>query len=364
MNNAPEWLQEFILNLNGDEIFWAPILMVGLGLFMLWIVPSIRGTAFTVLGWVLFALFGGMATVVWTHIWDWRADQYTAEITEEIADVELMGAVITADDIGADQYGIARINVDLEYEFGFSEVFAVSDIEDLVDYMVINYKLEQEEGGAESYLHTMRDFQQIHIAMDAEGATIDDVLSYQRDTLVEYANNVTLIDPDAGFFWSDSEQNADEEDVSDAIDGTGYRVVRSDLSPWYIWDERASDGGVTAGQWEVLAFAPDALEQVNEVSCAAFNGFESCEEDRAQVYHSVLLAFSLMIAVLIVAIIIDFILHRRGRRKLLDADQATPKDYEEQTVAAAPAKRPAKTAAQHHQGSGYAPRNAKRSSEQ
>lgn len=317
------WLQDFLLNLNGNEIFWAPIVMIGVGLLFLWVLPSIKGSAFTVLGWVMFALMGGGAAFIWSSVWDWRAAEYSAELEEEVSGVELMGTVVDASDIRSDQYGVASIRLDLDYEFGFSEVYAVSDVEDLIDFMVINYKLEDESGSDQSYLHTMRDFQQIRVeigAGDAEPAgddvdmSVNDILSYERSTLLNYANSVSLRDPDSGFFWSDTEISSEEE-VSGAIGDTGYRVVRNDLSPWDMRDERASDGGVSEGQWVILDQAPEAMNAVNNAACGVFNGFNECEEGQAREYHPVLLAFIMLLSVIIGAVVIESLIRRGADRR-------------------------------------------------
>lgn len=330
MNSAPVWLQDFVLNLNGNEIFWAPILMIGVGLLFLWVLPSIKGSFFTVLGWLLFALMGGTAAFVWSHVWDWRADQYSAEIVEEVAGVELMGTLIEDGDIRSDQYGVGTVRLDLDYEFGFSEVYAVSDVEDLIDYMVINYKLENESGTTNSYLHDMREFQQLRIELNSEESeeAVDDILAYERNTLREYANSVSLRDPDSGFFWSDSDQT-NESEVSGVIDDTGYRVIRNDLSPWDIRDERASDGGVTEGQWMILSEAPAALETVNNASCGVFNGFNPCDDDESQPYHSIVLAFILLISIIIGAVIIEAIIRRGENKRHKKQMVATAEDIEQ-----------------------------------
>lgn len=323
MNNTPEWLQEFVLSLTGNEIFWFPILAVGLGLFLLWILPSIRGTFSTVAGWTSFLLLVFLACLTWFHVWDWRAEEYAGSLTAEVEGVELSGGTISASDISADQYGVITVDYVPEYDLGFSEAFLVNDVEGFIDSLVINYKTTG-EGESTSFLHQMRDFQQLHINMTAgDDNSVNDILNYHQGTLVEYAESTALQSADDANFWEESNPDSDEESNSSVEEGTGLRVVREGLSPWDLADEQASDGGVSLGQWSVLSGVPGVLDSLNEVSCGVFNGFEECSEGKPQVYHSVLLAFGMMVLVLVGTILGEMLI----RRFVPEEKRANVKNY-------------------------------------
>lgn len=310
-SSVVEWSQNFTLSLSGDAIFWAPIVLLFVGILCLWVLTAIK--PLRIVGWLLSAVLIASAVLTWTHLWDWRADQYETELADHIVGTELLGDTIEAEDISSNTFGVLQVNMDLEYEFGFAEVFVIEDTEDLIDHLVLGHVLRANNVAADvdnDYLSsTMRSFQEIHVNLQSsQNEDFDETLAYSMETLVAYADTLRLRELN-GNGTSESE-NSDEEELGDS----GYSMIRTGGSAWQWADAQASEGGIELGQWAVLQTAPDALESVNGVSCAVLNGFSECasegDEETAGVgpantIHSALLLAIIFFGVIVIAILIE-----------------------------------------------------------
>lgn len=310
MNEIILVLQEWVLDRSGDFIFWAPIVLLGAAVFFAWALSSFKG--FNILGWTIAVVSVASAIFTWTTVWDWRADEYTNELQKALSEgVVLNGDTVTGDRVSADAFGIVNVDLNLSYELGYSDVFMIGDVEDFIDYLVLDYRVS--ENSDNSYISIMRDFQELHVNIASEEVETDDVLSYHKDTLVSYADNVTIREVPG---------NGTVEEGANIAD-TDYSIMRGGdtESPWNMRDQQGSDEGVSLGQWAVLDDAPNTLLALNNLSCSALNGFSECSEETTDGnmgppanHHSVILAGVLLVLVIVFGSILDFMLRKFSSR--------------------------------------------------
>lgn len=321
-------LQQFVLDRSGDEVFWAPFVLIFLAIFAVWAASSYRG--WKILGWFLGTVLALGAAGVWFFLWDWRADQYEQEFVQHVSSLQLSGTEVTEDDISAEYDGTIVVDMAMDYEFGYSSTFLINDVSDVVDHLVVDYHIPQEYSGqTSSYIETMRPFQNIRFDVEVPNPDPeeDEEEFYVRDSIVYEQRSLEL---------HAMETNLQEhpEPSEETIGETNYSVIETgSQSAWEARDEQASEDGVSVDISQMFSDAPEFLEQVNAASCAMLNGFEECDEGEPGNHHSVYALIILVVVVLVLVGVLEFLLRkirlRRGDEGAGDAEERGAYEYDD-----------------------------------
>lgn len=338
-NDVVSWSQDFVLSLNGDAIFWTPVILLIAGVLCLWVLTAIK--PMRVFGWLVSAVLIASSVLTWTHVWDWRAGQYETELADSVVGTDLVGTTVEAENVGANAFGVLELNLQLEYEFGFAEVFVIEDTEELIDRLVLESVLNSsDESVDDNYLSAMRSFQELHVNVQSpQNDNFDETLAYGAETLNAYAGTVRLrsVDDVGGNGDTDNESSSSSENgEEDELGDSGYSFIHTDGSAWLWADAQASEDGIELGQWTVLQNASGALDSINDISCAVLNGFDECGDDGdgvgpASTVHSTILLAVLFFGIIVGAILLEVILRtwtsvRRSSSEVAESDADNGRD--------------------------------------